>query len=233
MADRGRKAQPVANRLCSERWNSYVQKLHQKRLEETTGTPRRCQTRDDSFPETLKLHHLQHNAKKEQLRKERSFEIERENSILLSKLVRIQSRDLKSLYSPTGGRFVDQFPYRSTVQLKPGIRLDASQYPLLDCVERKLNQKSMNAGARQREQERIRLENQGLLGRLQAQPSIYSKQQLDRDWIQNQVYQSNIRSKEVQNLSIMLRRTAPTPPRAQHTGDIIRKERSESMLPDI
>eukprot|EP00951_Prasinocladus_malaysianus_P045240 scaffold598630_cov45-Prasinocladus_malaysianus.AAC.1 len=73
MADRGRRAMPVGNRLCAERWTTKNLERHHERLRSMAATPKRCQTMDNTLPDTVHLTHLRANAKKKQMEKERAM----------------------------------------------------------------------------------------------------------------------------------------------------------------
>lgn len=183
-----------------DKWNNRVLQQHHDRLRQMESTPRRCRTLDNFEPDSMNLSHLKVNLKKIQVQKEAKDKIDKENNELLERLVKIQARDSKKERCPTGGKHVDPFPYRSAMQMKPGIRLDKSQYPMIDCVDRNLINRSMNSGQRQRQAESIRNNNMRMLERLQATKAVYDRQ----EWVDHakatKLYLANCRSQEVAHL---------------------------------
>ena len=59
------------------------------------------------------------------------LQIELENRVLLEKMSKIMRQNPTQARSALGGRHSEQFPFRSTLQLKPGVRVDKSHYPVL------------------------------------------------------------------------------------------------------
>lgn len=47
----------------------------------------------------------------------------------MSKIMRMDPGDARSCH---GGHHTEQFPFRSILQIKPGIRVDMTQYPMID-----------------------------------------------------------------------------------------------------
>lgn len=52
--------------------------------------------------------------------------------MLLEKMSKIMRQDPGDARSCHGGHHTEQFLFRSTLQIKPGIRVDMTQYPMLD-----------------------------------------------------------------------------------------------------
>ena len=201
---------PVSNRLCMERYQNRLLDLHYKKLSEMKPTPKRCQTVDNTLPDSVNLTHLKFNGKKMQQMKERAVAVEQENKALLGKLMKIQSREIQTLRCPIGGNHAADFPYRSSMQVKPGMRLDTSQYPIVDCASRPLIRKSLNEHARLQQLDRVAQQNVRMLTRLQLQTPAISAQGLENEFQQNQRYLSMIRNREVQHLGKSLSRKAWT-----------------------
>ena len=59
-------------------------------------------------------------------------QIELENRVLLEKMSKIMRMDPGDARSCHGGHHTEQFPFRSILQIKPGIRVDMTQYPMID-----------------------------------------------------------------------------------------------------
>ncbi|GMH61713.1 hypothetical protein TrRE_jg4985 [Triparma retinervis] len=76
--DRGRKAMPVQNKQCHERYVKKCQSMHRERLRDM-----KCSI-DNKMPKASS--HLKSNAKKKALMEERFANIERENRMLLEKM---------------------------------------------------------------------------------------------------------------------------------------------------
>lgn len=183
-----------------DKWTNRVLQQHHDRLRQMQATPRRCKTLDFYEPESMNLAHLKVNLKKIQVQKEEKDKIDRENNELLERLVRIQARDSRKERCPTGGKHVDPFPYRSVMQMKPGIRLDKSQYPMIDCVDRNMITRSMNSAQRQRQADTIRTNNMKMLERLQATKAVYDRQEWVNHAKTTKAYLANCRSQEVAHL---------------------------------
>jgi len=52
--------------------------------------------------------------------------------VLLEKMSKIMRMDPGDARSCHGGHHTEQFPFRSILQIKPGIRVDMTQYPMID-----------------------------------------------------------------------------------------------------
>ncbi|GFR46404.1 hypothetical protein Agub_g7986, partial [Astrephomene gubernaculifera] len=104
MADRGRKAFPVSSHLCDERWQRHCMDLHKQRLADMKHRI------DNTKPETFDL--VLSKGKRQMLDKERQTEVDRENAILLQKMVRIKEQDTRAVFRP--------WTARSTFQWKVG-----------------------------------------------------------------------------------------------------------------
>ncbi|GIL66020.1 hypothetical protein Vafri_19640 [Volvox africanus] len=104
MADRGRKAFPVSSHLCDERWQRHCMDLHKQRLSDMKHRI------DNTKPETFDL--VLSKGKRQMLDKERQTEVDRENAILLQKMVRIKEQDTRAVFRP--------WTARSTFQWKVG-----------------------------------------------------------------------------------------------------------------
>ncbi|EFJ42008.1 hypothetical protein VOLCADRAFT_107439 [Volvox carteri f. nagariensis] len=104
MADRGRKAFPVSSHLCDERWQRHCMDLHKQRLVDMKHRI------DNTKPETFDL--VLSKGKRQMLDKERQTEVDRENAILLQKMVRIKEQDTRAVFRP--------WTARSTFQWKVG-----------------------------------------------------------------------------------------------------------------
>lgn len=225
---------PVSNRLCMDRYYTRTLALHHEKLESMKPTPKRCQSVDNSQPESMSFTHLRVNLKKQQMEKERIEQLEKENRTLLDKLIKIQTRDQRSLACPMGGKHTEPFPYRTAMQLKPGYRIDSGQYPVVDCADRNLPRKSLNAVSRQRELDSIRASNDKMLHRLQMQAPNYSSRQMAAEFQQNQKYLKNIRNMEIANITYNLKQRSWTPmstPRWMAAEQLTK--RPWTSLPDI
>eukprot|EP00241_Pyramimonas_parkeae_P010770 CAMPEP_0114248658 /NCGR_PEP_ID=MMETSP0058-20121206/13697_1 /TAXON_ID=36894 /ORGANISM="Pyramimonas parkeae, CCMP726" /LENGTH=224 /DNA_ID=CAMNT_0001362093 /DNA_START=367 /DNA_END=1041 /DNA_ORIENTATION=- len=165
---------------------------------------------DNTTPTTMQMPHLQLKQKKAQLEEERFAQIELENRVLLEKMSKIMRQDPGDARSAHGGHHTEQFPFRSTLQLKPGVRIDMTQYPMLDS-RNFVAPKSLNREARLRELQRITAENQAMLRRIQSREPYYDHKKWEDDRAQSLQYLKNIRSREVMSLSTRLR-TSSLPP---------------------
>mmetsp|Transcript_17504 Transcript_17504/g.29382 ORF Transcript_17504/g.29382 Transcript_17504/m.29382 type:complete len:250 (+) Transcript_17504:233-982(+) len=238
MADRGRRAMPVGNRLCQEKWVERCQNLHRDRLRNmrSTASDPRVTTLDNSTPASMSMPHLQLKQKKAQLEEERFAQIELENRILLEKMSKIMRQDPGDARSSHGGHHTEQFPFRSTLQLKPGIRCDMTQYPMLDS-RNFIAPKSMNRESRLRELKKITSENQSMLRRIQNREPYYDHTKWEEERVRDLQYLKNIRSREVMALSKTFSRSASVPPRsrASHTFEnpnAARASKEEGDAPD-
>ena len=161
MADRGRKAMPVGNRLCAQREQLRAQRLHRDKVTNMKGKV------DNSCPETLGMKHLQNRLKKQALAEERYAEIERENRCLVEKMTRIMQSGAGDQRSCQGGAISEQFGFRSTLQFKPGVKLTTNHVPVVD-THNYYASKSLNRDKRVKELQRIMRDNQALLGRIKV-----------------------------------------------------------------
>lgn len=193
---------PVDNRICYERWVEKNQKEHRHRVKYMKFV--RTPALDNTTPSTMGMPHLQLKQKKAQLEEERFAQIERENRVLLEKMSKIMRQDPGDARSCHGGHHTEQFPFRSTLQLKPGIRVDMTQYPMLDS-RNFVAPKSLNREARLRELKRITAENQGMLRRIQSRQPYYDHQEWERDRVVQLGYLKNIANREIASLSTRMR----------------------------
>ena len=182
----------MVNRLCNDRWQAHVRTLHHGRLREMKGTNQLTGTNafikmDHSEPMTMSMKHMKHKLKKVQLEEENYMRIEYENRLLLEKMSKIMG---------SGRSRADAFPFRSTLQIRPGYRLDATMTPVIDTRNDQMP-KSLNREYRIRELKRITAENNALLNRIQNTDSIMSARMLEDKHKQDKVYLKNIRSREV------------------------------------
>ncbi|MEW5298773.1 MAG: hypothetical protein WDW38_000487 [Sanguina aurantia] len=93
MADRGRKAFPVASTVLEERWVAQCKAMHKQRLRDIKSRV------DTAEPEcTNILSDTSHNPKRAQL--VRQFEVDLENRSLLEKLMRIKNPDTQQPSKP-------------------------------------------------------------------------------------------------------------------------------------
>mmetsp|Transcript_22516 Transcript_22516/g.55729 ORF Transcript_22516/g.55729 Transcript_22516/m.55729 type:complete len:263 (-) Transcript_22516:437-1225(-) len=213
MADRGRKALPVDNRLCNDKWVERCQRIHREKLAtmQSTATDPRLKTLDNRIPHTMSMTHLTHRLKKAQLEEERFQEIELENKVLLGKMSKIMGLSAMNDRSSQGGKGASQFPFRSTLQLKPGVRIDMGQYPCLDTRNYYPN-KSLNRDFRVRELRRINDQNQSMLARIQTREPFYDHKKWDAERTQDLKYLANIKSREVIGISKKFKIQATLPP---------------------
>ena len=121
------------------------QMMHARKLKDIKGRRKGTGTVDSTAPETTRMKHLQVNLKKEQLLEERFSEIERENGILLGKIVHIET------HSVMGEKFANPNPSRG------------------DAVKGH----SLNEVMRKRELMRIGAENEALLRRIMSRKPNY------------------------------------------------------------
>jgi len=212
MADRGRRALPVDNRLCNDRWVERCQRIHREKLQgmQSTAADPRLTTLDNTMPITLKMQHLHLKQKKAQLEEERFAQIELENRVLLEKMSKIMRQDPTEARSSQGARNSEQFPFRSTLQLKPGVRIDTAQYPVIDS-RNYYPPKSLNREYRLRELKRITNENQSMLQRIQSREPFYDHKKWEKEREQDLLYLANIRSREVMTLSQKFTGLPPLP----------------------
>ena len=124
---------------------------------------------------------------------------------------KIMGLDAKNDRSALGGRQASQFLFRSTIQLKPGVRIDAGQYPCLDTRNFYPN-KSLNRDYRVRELKRINEQNQSMLARIQSRQPYYDHKKWDAERKQDLKYLANIKSREVIGISQKFKNQASLPP---------------------
>jgi hypothetical protein len=201
MADRGRRAMPVDNRITHDKWVRSQQQHHRDRIKNMKSTchdPRMTQL-DNSCPATLQMPHLQLKQKKAQMEEERFAKIELENRVLLEKMSKIMRMDPGDARSCHGGHHTEQFPFRSILQIKPGIRVDMTQYPMIDS-RNFYAPKSLNRESRLRELKRITAENQGMLRRIQSREPYYDHKKWEADRLTQLKYLDNCRSREIDSL---------------------------------
>jgi len=158
----------------------------------------------------MQMPHIQLKQKKAQLEEERFAQIELENRVLLEKMSKIMRQDPGDARSSHGGHHTEQFPFRSTLQLKPGVRIDMTQYPMLDS-RNFIAPKSLNREARLRELKRITAENQSMLRRIQSREPFYDHLKWEEERARDLEYLKNIRNREVMSLSTRLRSSSLPP----------------------
>ena len=178
---------------------------------QSTAADPRLKTLDNRTPHTMQMTHLTHRLKKAQLEEERFQEIELENKVLLGKMSKIMSLNAMTDRSSQGGKGSSKFPFRSTLQLKPGVRIDMGQYPCLD-TRNYYNGKSLNRDYRIRELKRINSENQSMLSRIQNREPYYDHKKWDAERKRDLQYLANIKSREVMGISQKLKAEASLPP---------------------
>lgn len=206
------------NRLCFERSLARQQAIHHQKLQSVVPTalsPSKIYL-DSNAP--TKQPHLETNPKRKQLDRERQLNIDAQNQRLARKMEHILNRQenvqlaAASVKSPRGGSDHCGGMKRSASPPRtpapphspkksvhgparvhmPGIRLDATQTPLVDCYlspdvalgrgtacsKRTL----VNRGVQKRQQERIADENKRLKQRVQSQKPFYNTKQWDAEW---------------------------------------------------
>lgn len=146
--------------MCSDRQTLKRQILHAKKLKDIRGRKKGTGTLDNTAPETTRMKHLQINLKKEQLLEERFSEIERENGILLGKIVHIET------HSVMGEKFANPNPSRG------------------DAVKGH----SLNEAMRKRELMRIGAENEALLRRIMSRKPNYNHSEWEDERKQSEQY---------------------------------------------
>jgi len=176
----------------------------------STAVDPRLTTLDNSTPITMRMPHLQLKQKKVQLEEERFAQIELENRVLLEKMSKIMRQDPGDARSSHGGSHTEQFLFRSTLQLKPGVRIDMTQYPMLDS-RNFIPPKSLNREYRLRELKRITAENQSMLRRIQSREPFYDHRKWEDERERDLQYLNNIRNREVMSLSGRLKATSLPP----------------------
>jgi len=219
MADRGRAALPVDNRLCNDRWVERCQRIHRDKLRKMKSTAHdpRLTTLDNTMPVTLRMQHLHLKQKKAQLEEERFAQIELENNVLLEKMTKIMKQNPMRARSALGGRHISQFPFRSTLQLKPGVRVDKCHYPVLD-TRNYHEPKSLNRELRQRELKRIMAENHAMLTRIRCREPFYDHKKWEEERKRDLQYLNNIKSREVMSISQRFKRLPPLPHQTMRAG---------------
>lgn len=174
---------PVMNRLARELAVQRQQRVHQQHLREIAeGGRRRGFVGHEWTRSKPAYRHLMQNRKKAQLESDRYGVIERENRILLDKMLAL------TLGAPT----LD--PTEGTTEFKPGVRLTKTQRPVIDHAishQPQMPQRgaareplSLNWGARKRELERITQENHGIVTRLQSVAARGSSLGPRAKWVQ-------------------------------------------------
>lgn len=201
------------NRLCYEREILRQQAIHQKKLQMILPT---CQSPSKVYMdsnEPTRLTHLTTNRKKLQLEKERQTEIYLQNQRLASKMEHIMHRQenallasgtptspIQKVVSPRAVESEDKSPKKPTVKSvhspayvhMPGIRLNASQTPMVDCylspefaMGRGTASKKdslVNRGIQRRRKQQIEEENRRLKERLKGQKPYYNTKKWDAEW---------------------------------------------------
>eukprot|EP00898_Chlorokybus_atmophyticus_P001188 jgi/Chlat1/206/Chrsp1S03035 len=177
MADRGRKAMPVGNAICYQKWLDHCQKIHKQKLAAITPSI------DNSPPQEFA--HLYTRTKKHRIMEDRFEQIEYENRILLEKMERISQQAwleicavpaCKHVSTQDVRRCVSPLRFRTSLQLRPGYCLDACQTPQIDSYQARPPgyRDSLNSGKRRQQLERIHAENLAMLSRIQEAGPVYS-----------------------------------------------------------
>lgn len=184
--------------------------MHYDKLKDTASTAKLKTpwnaSLDNRKPSTMEMPHIKKNAKKVQQEAERFAEVELENRVLLSKMSAIMKQNPIGSLSATGGRTSDRFPFRSLLQLKPGLKLDTHSYPITDS-QNLAPQGSLNRGSRQRENSRIQRENASMLSRIVNRQPVYKLKYWEEQRARDLTYIRNIRSREVLHLTERLSRS--------------------------
>eukprot|EP00741_Cyanophora_paradoxa_P020849 tig00021314_g20127.t1 len=176
------------NPICYKRHQQRIYEEHRERLRtmrSTVHTNARI-TMDCSPP---KYQASRVNLKKIRLQEERYAQIERENTILLEKMSKIMT----TASSPVKDD--------AHVEFAPGIRLNKHQVPVIDNYVSERSSypghaypaRSLNTEARKRELQKIMMENQALLRRLQTKEPFYSAEKWEEERKLNEHYLRNIR----------------------------------------
>eukprot|EP00736_Rhodelphis_marinus_P009384 Rmarinus@m.5349 len=166
----------VANRHCEQEWVDYCHYLHRDRLRRIHHRRRPMPGQVDNSSPRL-YPHIRQNLKRWQLEADRAAEIGLENRHLLAKMSQIMEKTsaLKSV----------------SHEICPGVRITTNQYPVIDHVNR-AKPKSLNREYRQRQFDRIYMENQALLKRIQSRTTCYPKRAQLKSRAQNEAYIKNI-----------------------------------------
>ena len=163
---------------------------------------------DNRQPKSMNMKHLKVRAKKAQLEAERFAEVEMENRNLLRKMTHIMNNDPLTRRSEAGGLVSTPFLFRSVLQAKPGLRCDVGHYP--QTASRNLApRKSLNLDARRKEQRRIERENSRMLERIVTQKPFYSAKRWAKERRMDEYYLSNVRSREVKDITRNFSRNVP------------------------
>ncbi|GLE05616.1 hypothetical protein PINS_up014648 [Pythium insidiosum] len=197
------------NRLCYERDVARQHAIHQQKLQTIVPT---CQSPsrvylDSSRP--TERPHLQSNRKRQQLEKDKQMEIYLENQRLAGKMEHILNRQEnivlasgtplspKATGLPGDGavRSPRKQPIHSPAYVHmPGIRLDSTQTPMVDCYlspEFAMGRGNackkttlINRRVAHEKELRIAEENRKLRERIKAQKPFYNAKKWDSDWQQ-------------------------------------------------
>ncbi|KAF4129969.1 hypothetical protein GN958_ATG20861 [Phytophthora infestans] len=209
------------NRLCYERDVIRQQARHQRKLEQMVPT---CHSPSKVYMDSnapAPHPHLAINAKRQQIERDRQLDIYHQNQRLANKMVQIMSRQENIVLAASsrsrlprrkpGEALIPQStarvqtpaashspqkPVHSPAHMHmPGIRLDATQTPLLDCHLSPENAISrgdackkpslVNRAVRKRRQNAIDQENRRLKERLAHLKPYYNTKKWDGEWQQH------------------------------------------------
>ncbi|KAJ0410009.1 hypothetical protein ATCC90586_000868 [Pythium insidiosum] len=203
------------NRLCYERDVARQHAIHQQKLQTIVPT---CQSPSRVYLDSSKppeRPHLQSNRKRQQLEKDKQMEIYLENQRLAGKMEHILNRQEnvvlasgtplspKATNSPRvqtpGVGAPSKSPRKQLIHSPayvhmPGIRLDATQTPMVDCYlspEFAMGRGNackkttlINRRVAHEKEQRIAEENRRLRERIKAQKPFYNAKKWDSDWQQ-------------------------------------------------
>mmetsp|Transcript_21634 Transcript_21634/g.66223 ORF Transcript_21634/g.66223 Transcript_21634/m.66223 type:complete len:176 (+) Transcript_21634:597-1124(+) len=163
--DRGRRAMPVGNKACHERYIKKMQENHKRKL-------RNMKCSIDNKPPTTQRH-LKRNAKKEALLEERYASIERENRLLLEKMSYIMKRNEST-----------------RMQGAATVAVGANSTSMR--AQRAQGHTSLNRESRKRQLQKITNENKAILRRIQNAQPYYDHVQWLEQARRNEEYMRNI-----------------------------------------
>ncbi|DBA04878.1 TPA: hypothetical protein N0F65_006880 [Lagenidium giganteum] len=190
------------NRLCYERDVTRQHALHQQKLKTVLPT---CKSPSKVYLDSnqpLRYPHLRHNLKRQQLERERQLEIYSQNQRLANKMEQILHRQENVIVpqnlvipnGPTSPRMetVKRAAHPPAYVHMPGIRIDATQTPIVDCYLSPENSMGrgnackkttlINKGVQKRRQDQIEQENRRLKQRLQQQKPFYNAKKWVAEW---------------------------------------------------
>eukprot|EP00347_Sterkiella_histriomuscorum_P004050 403361935 len=165
---------PEYNRVLNKKWLDYNKKLHKQSIYQVKPTV------DNAMPDSLRYPLIK--TKREMIIEERCTEIERANRILLEKMATIMSSQPINKASIQNfknevGNIATQNQINNNIQTTKRInQANPIQLGLLNDLIAPINNrsKSLNRTVRQKEVDRIQLENSDMLKRLQDQKSNYN-----------------------------------------------------------